>query len=238
MKKLLSLLAFAGLLIFISCGDDDEAPSVAPSVTAPTASTTTLSEAVELTFAFTSDAGVTSTSSSATGGSFSITSDAAAGSNSGNIIGTFTPSAVGAGSVTVSVTDANGTDDAVAVITINSDQTTPIVLVRGNLEEDATWTADNIYQLDTRVTVEDGVTLTIEPGTVIKGNEGQGAASTALLVARGGTLNANGTAALPIIFTSVLDPIDPSDIAAGNYASTTSATQAGLWGGVIVLGSP
>ena len=91
--------------------------------------------------------------------------------------------------------------------------------------------------MDTRVTVEPGVTLTIEAGTVIKGNEGQAAAATALLVARGATLNANGTAALPIIFTAIVDPIDPSDIAAGNYASTTPADQPGEWGGLIILGN-
>lgn len=113
---------------------------------------------------------------------------------------------------------------------------TPVVNVRGDIEGTVDWTADNIYQLDTRVTVLDGATLNIAAGTIIKGNEGQGSAATALLVARGGTLNAIGTAELPIIFTSVFDPITPADVAAGNYASTTSATQAGLWGGVIVLG--
>jgi len=112
-----------------------------------------------------------------------------------------------------------------------------VVNVRGSITENTTWVADSIYQLDTRVTVEAGATLTIQPGTVVKGNEGQAAAATALLIARDGKLMAQGTAALPIIFTSILDPITPEDVAAGNFASTTSATQTGLWGGVIVLGN-
>jgi hypothetical protein len=36
--------------------------------------------------------------------------------------------------------------------------------------------------------VVDGVTLTIEPGTIIKGEAGTGANATALVIARGGKL--------------------------------------------------
>ncbi len=143
----------------------------------------------------------------------------------------------GNNAVVFTATDSDGdVDEFTHTLTVNAAPETEVELVRGNIEENTTWTADKIWQLDTRVTVIDGVTLTIEPGTVIKGNEGQGAASTALLVARGGKLIADGTAALPIIFTSVFDPIDPAEVASGIYTSTTSPTQAGLWGGVIVLG--
>jgi len=88
-----------------------------------------------------------------------------------------------------------------------------------------------------RITVTAGVTLTIEPGTIIKGEAGTGANATALLVARGGKLNANGTATSPIIFTSVADELDYADMAAGNFASPNlEASVNGLWGGVIILG--
>jgi hypothetical protein len=57
------------------------------------------------------------------------------------------------------------------------------------------------------------------------------------LVARGGKLNANGTATAPIIFTSVADELDYTDMAAGNFASPNlESTVNGLWGGVIILG--
>lgn len=111
------------------------------------------------------------------------------------------------------------------------------IVVTSNISENTTWSSDTIYQLGGRITVLSGVTLTIEPGTVIKGEAGTGANATALLIARGAKLEAVGTASLPIIFTSVADEITPANIAAGNFASPNlDPTQNGLWGGVIVLG--
>lgn len=111
------------------------------------------------------------------------------------------------------------------------------VIVTTNISQNTTWTKDKVYQLAGRITVLDGVTLTIEAGTIIKGEAGTGANATALLIARGGMLMAEGTAALPIIFTSVADEISPANVAAGNFASPNlDPTVNGLWGGVIVLG--
>jgi hypothetical protein len=90
------------------------------------------------------------------------------------------------------------------------------------------WTAENEYVLNGLVFVEEGETLTIEPGTVIKGKPGQGAEASALVVARGGKIFAEGTAEAPIIFTAESDDVnDPEDF---------GSTDRGLWGGVIVLG--
>ncbi|WP_425389968.1 hypothetical protein [Ekhidna sp.] len=240
MKKLFAIATLiAGTLMMVSCSDDDGGTSVdAPEVTAPGAADVTTGQSIELSFNYNAVGGFAASAVAATGGTASVTTDGEAGATSGTITVTFEAGDEGAGSVVLTVTDAEGNaDDATVVLTIVAEDVTPVITVRGNIETNTTWTADNIYQLDTRVTVVDGVTLTIEPGTVIKGNEGQGAAATALLVARGGMLMAEGTAELPIIFTSVNDPIDPSDIAAGNYASTTSPTTAGEWGGVIILGN-
>src|SRR3546814_9904576 len=74
---------------------------------------------------------------------------------------------------------------------------------QGELTGNETWTAENIYILDGRVVVSEGVTLTIEAGTIIKAEDADGSNASALIVARGGKLNANGTADKPIIFTSV-----------------------------------
>jgi hypothetical protein len=110
-------------------------------------------------------------------------------------------------------------------------------VITSNITSNTTWYSDTIYQLAGRIAVEDGATLTIEPGTIIKGEAGTGANATALLVARGGKLIAEGTAAAPIIFTSVADEISQADIAAGNFASPNlDPTINGLWGGVIILG--
>lgn len=103
----------------------------------------------------------------------------------------------------------------------------------GTLSADETWESGKTYILKDRVTVPSGVTLTIEAGVVVKGEAGTGANASALLIARGGTLNANGTAASPIIFTSIADEITPGSIASPNLDPTVN----GLWGGVIILGN-
>lgn len=90
------------------------------------------------------------------------------------------------------------------------------------------WTANNTYILDGFVFVNSGQTLTIEPGTVIKGKPGEGENASALIVARGGKIMAEGTAEKPIIFTALQDDVSRTD------DMPLDAT--GLWGGVIILG--
>jgi hypothetical protein len=110
-------------------------------------------------------------------------------------------------------------------------------VVTSNITTNTTWYSDTVYQLGGRIAVEDGATLTIQPGTVIKGEAGTGANATALIIARGGKIMAEGTPQLPIIFTSVADEITPAQVKEGNFASPNlDPTVNGLWGGVIVLG--
>lgn len=109
--------------------------------------------------------------------------------------------------------------------------------ITSNISEDTTWETGNVYVLGNRVSVLDGATLTIEPGVIVKGQAGTGANATALLVARGGKLMAEGTADAPIIFTSVADELSPEDVEAGIFGSPNLDPDInGLWGGVIVLG--
>lgn len=107
------------------------------------------------------------------------------------------------------------------------------VYVNGNITSNTTWVTGKIYVLQTRVAVVSGVTLTIEPGVIVKGEAGTGPNATALLIARGAKLEAAGTASQPIIFTSVADEIQPGQIASPNL----DADFDGLWGGLIVLGN-
>ncbi len=103
-----------------------------------------------------------------------------------------------------------------------------ILVTDADIEGNVTWTAGNTYILSGLVFVEDGETLTIEPGTVIKGLPGDGANASALVVARGGKIYAEGTAEAPIVFTAEADDVaDPEDY---------GASDRGLWGGLIVLG--
>ena len=99
-----------------------------------------------------------------------------------------------------------------------------------------TWTKDNVYVLNGMVFVNSGQTLTIEAGTIIKGAAGAGADASALIVARGGKIMANGTEAEPIIFTSIADGIVRDINGTLCTASNLTKTEQGLWGGLIVLG--
>lgn len=67
------------------------------------------------------------------------------------------------------------------------------VTVTDNITEDATWEDGKTYILGGRIAVEASATLIIEGGAVVKGEAGEQANATALLVARGATLNANGS---------------------------------------------
>ena len=79
--------------------------------------------------------------------------------------------------------------------------------------------SDTTYYLDGLVFVNEGQVL-------IKGKPGTGENASALIVARGGTINAVGTAQEPIIFTCEADDLTGS----------INTTDRGLWGGLIVLG--
>ena len=55
----------------------------------------------------------------------------------------------------------------------NGGTTTPqvnVVSVTGSITSNTTWSNDNIYQLNQKVVVQDGATLTIEAGTIVKGS--------------------------------------------------------------------
>lgn len=105
--------------------------------------------------------------------------------------------------------------------------------VDGNITANTTWKTGKVYVLKNRIAVVSGVTLTIEPGVIIKGEAGTGANATALIIARGGKLMAEGTATQPIIFTSIADEIMPGQIASPNLEPTLN----GLWGGLLILGN-
>ncbi len=59
----------------------------------------------------------------------------------------------------------------------------------GEITADETWTSDNVYRLKGRVLVTGGATLTIEPGTIIKAEPGQGSFASALVINRNGMIS-------------------------------------------------
>jgi hypothetical protein len=92
------------------------------------------------------------------------------------------------------------------------------VPVTRNITSNTRWTRDKVYILTRMIFVQNNVTLTIEPGTIIRGTKkgvlGSDLANEpgTLVVARGGRLIANGTADSPIIMTSIDDPHVPGGI--------------------------
>lgn len=90
-----------------------------------------------------------------------------------------------------------------------------------------TWTKNKTWFVKGFVFVNDGQTLTIEPGTVVKFRKGQGNTASALIIARGGKIIAEGTPEEPIIFTSEDDDLNGS----------LDTKEKGLWGGLIILGN-
>ena len=71
-------------------------------------------------------------------------------------------------------------------------------------EDDMTWYTDTIYEMVGKVVVDSGAVLTIQPGTLIKAPDGQGSLSTALIIARGAQIMAEGTVDSPIVFTQFM----------------------------------
>lgn len=95
----------------------------------------------------------------------------------------------------------------------------PNVNVSGVITTNTTWTRNNTYLLQGDVYVDSLVTLTIEAGTVIRGDANTIISS--LIIQRGAKIIANGTACNPIVFTS--------SKAAGSRVR-------GDWGGLTILG--
>jgi len=112
--------------------------------------------------------------------------------------------------------------------------------ITGNITASTTWTATNEYVLTKVIYVTSGATLTIEPGTVIRGESESSPGANdpgTLVITRGSKIFALGTAKDPIVFTDLNDdniagspgtpPYDTKDNALGLTAQ---------WGGLILLG--
>ncbi len=127
-----------------------------------------------------------------------------------------------------SISEINGVCDC-----IDNNSVDNIIDKSGFIDADETWYSDKIYRLSGKVVVTSGVTLTIEPGTIIKGTEGTGSLASALIIARGAAIHACGTAEAPIIMTSAEDNIEVGQFSGTNLDERLN----GLWGGLIVLGN-
>ena len=90
--------------------------------------------------------------------------------------------------------------------------------IKGSITSNTVWASKNKYLLEGFVYVESGATLTIEPGTIIKGDKSTKAT---LIIKPGAKIIAEGTKTKPIVFTS---------------NQPKGSRNLGDWGGLIILG--
>jgi hypothetical protein len=221
MKKFLSLLAVASIFTFSAC-DDSEDVGPAPTVEVDPTTASNIPGA-EVT--------ATVTVSAPNGGqTLNILVNGAADASLPpvDIAGekTFTydfkytvpATAVIGANIVVSfqVIDNKNYPSLVTSIVVNVND--PVITLEGNLTT-MTLDATKRYLLKSQVFVPSGVTLTIPAGTVIFGEKKTRAT---LIVRPGGKIEANGTEANPVVFTS---------------SQSAGERDRGDWGGVIILGN-
>ena len=110
-------------------------------------------------------------------------------------------------------------------VTLTGNGTNALVLDRGTLVDDAVWDdSDIVYHPVGSITVPEGRTLTVGAGVVVKSRSGGG---DRIIV--NGTLISDGSAAEPIVFTTLRD-----DSAGGDTNNDADATSpvAGQWNGI------
>jgi hypothetical protein len=154
----------------------------------------------------------------ATGGTFAVIAEPTTGAFSDTGL---LPSTTYRYRVTAKATDATLNSDPtseVATTTLAPGRT--VVEVTTDITTSTTWVVDNVYRLKGFRKVANGATLTIAPGTRVEGDVGTTGSS--LFVLRGARIVANGTAALPIVFTS---------------SQAAGTRQPGDWGGLIIIGN-
>jgi hypothetical protein len=177
----------AALVSVASCGDDDL-------VTPPSGPTTA-------TVAGSGGAGGTDpTGSSGAGGDTSGTAGSGAATSG-------TGGTAGAGGTTVDVDAGEGGPPGTTIMVLD------------DIVANTTWTANNVYVIPRlkQLFVKSNAVLTIEPGTVVKGEQGS-----ILVITRGSKIEAAGTKEKPILLTA---------------AQPDGMKTAGWWGGLLVLGS-
>ena len=101
------------------------------------------------------------------------------------------------------------------------------------ITSNTTWAGDQIHTLSKRTIVSNGATLTIGAGAIIKGAAGIEADAKPLIIAAGAKIDARGTAAKPIIFTSASDNIQVGQKVGTNLTKDNQ----GEWAGLIILGN-
>lgn len=213
LKGMASVCMVATLLGNVSCSDSEDDP-IAVAVTGVSLDKETLAIKPEAEATLVA----TITPSNAANKEVSwTTSDANVVSvdNAGKVKG------VSEGEATVTVKTVDGSFSAATKVTvdINAGETGKAVVLEGDITANTTLRSIDQNLLRGFVYVTNGVTLTIQPGTVIKGEK---SSKGTLIIEPGGKIIAEGTATEPIVFTS--------DQPKGSRSY-------GDWGGIIIAGN-
>ncbi|MFN8534579.1 MAG: RHS repeat-associated core domain-containing protein [Dehalococcoidia bacterium] len=106
----------------------------------------------------------------------------------------------------------------------------PVQTVNGDLTSNTVWVGDTVYRITSQIVVKPGVTLTIQPGAVVKMLSCSNVACEGrIIVEDGASLIAQGTAAKPVAITSLRDDTLGGDT---NGDGAASRPADGDWVGV------
>ncbi|MDR2388641.1 MAG: Ig-like domain-containing protein [Tannerellaceae bacterium] len=194
----------------LSCGDENDEPTV---VKVTGISLDKTSAELELGETLTLIAQVSPSDAADKSISWTSSSEATAGVAGGVV----TALAVGQTTITAKTNDGNFTANCLVTVKEGAPASRAVIL-EGEITSNLTLRAIDTHTLRGFVYVTNGATLTIEPGTVIRGEK---TSMGSLIVERGGKIMAEGKVDQPIVFTS--------DQPKGSRSY-------GDWGGVILCG--
>jgi len=218
--RLHARVALATLTVAVllgACGDDPAGPVDPEPLAAPTNVTVTASSNTTVQVAFDAVPGATGyrvqRADGANGTTFAVVGNPT--TSPFTDVGLTTSATYTYRVAAVSATETSPYSAAVNVTT----QAIPVQVISQNITTNTVWTNNKEYLLQGFIKVTDGATLTIEPGTVIKGDFNTLGSS--LFILRGSRIQAIGNAAQPIVFTS---------------SQPAGQRLAGDWGGLIIVG--
>lgn len=220
-RRLLSTVAAAALVLAAACGDDNNDGNGPSEPATPTGLAVTQNSETSVHVAWNASSGATSY--------VLERADPATPTVFAQIGGAITTTSYDDATVTegdeyrfrISASNSSGTSEPSAAVSFTTAAVGPkVATLTTPIAANRTLYSDTVYTLSGYVKVQSGVTLTIQPGTRIVGDTTVTGSS--LWILRGAKIEANGTAANPIVFTSAR--------AAGNRAP-------GDWGGIIIIGN-
>jgi hypothetical protein len=213
------MLVISPLLVLVGCGDDDTDIQPAPTLAVSGAPASALpGDAISFSVTVTAPNG--GDKLNALVGAASIASiDLGGATTSTQTVNYTIPASAVVGStivITLQAIDKQNLPSQIANVSIQVND--PVIqLGPGNLTTQ-TLDATKRYLLKGQTFIPSGVTVTIPAGTVILGDK---ATKATLIVEKGGVLNANGTAAAPVVMTS---------------SQGVGERDKGDWGGLVILG--